>query len=186
MRKIFLIALAATLAVAFVDPALAAKKKKGRKGPKVSPEVQFQQALNRLDPQTRLEQICDREAMKRIKEDKKLPVDRAQGQASAEPKTDGQDRRAQAHRHRRSLSQQGRVVRTDVHLPGVSGPYEGVVLRVPDRRGDPESQVGGLRTVELKTPGRAGPRCEGARDRRAVVLPAARRRGDRMKRCRRF
>ena len=97
MRKFFLIALtcllACAVALAFADPALAAKKKKGgkggRKGPRVNPEVAFQQALNRLDPQTRLEQVCDREAMKRIKEDKKLPVDRALGQASSEPKTEG-------------------------------------------------------------------------------------------------
>ena len=90
MRKIFLIALACALAAAFADPAFAAKKKKGtRKGPRVSTEAQFQQALNRLDPQTRLEQVCDREAMKRIKDEKKLPVDRAQGAASADAKTDG-------------------------------------------------------------------------------------------------
>lgn len=89
MRKIFLIVLVCALAAAFADPALAAKKKKARKGPRISPEVQFQQALTRLDPQTRLEQICDREAMRRIKQETKLPVDRAQGQASAEPKTEG-------------------------------------------------------------------------------------------------
>jgi hypothetical protein len=105
MRKIFLTALACALALAFVDPAAAATKKKGdpavasatkkkgkgkgRKGPRIPPESQFQQALTRLDPQTRLEQICDREAMRRIKDEKKLPVDRAQGAASAEPKTEG-------------------------------------------------------------------------------------------------
>src|SRR6187455_148759 len=104
MRKIFLTGLACAVALAFVDPAAAAKKKgdpavasatkkkgkgKGRKGPRITPEAQFQQALTRLDPQTRLEQICDREAMRRIKDEKKLPVDRAQGAASAEPKTEG-------------------------------------------------------------------------------------------------
>ena len=103
MRKIFLTALACALALAFVAPAAAAKKKadpaatasktkkkKGaRKGPRIPPEAQFQQALTRLDPQTRLEQVCDREAMRRIKDEKKLPVDRAQGAASAEPKTEG-------------------------------------------------------------------------------------------------
>ena len=103
MRKIFLTALACAVALAFADPAEAAKKKadpaatasktkkkKGaRKGPRIPPETQFQQALTRLDPQTRLEQICDREAMRRIKDEKKLPVDRAQGAASAEPKTEG-------------------------------------------------------------------------------------------------
>ena len=101
MRKIFLSALACALALAFADPAAAAKKKAdpaaaatkkkkgGRKGPRIPPEAQFQQALTRLDPQTRLEQICDREAMRRIKEEKKLPVDRAQGAASADAKTDG-------------------------------------------------------------------------------------------------
>ena len=50
-------------------------------------QLEFQ--LKRLDPQTRLEQVCDREAMRRIKDEKKLPVDRAQGAASAEPKTEG-------------------------------------------------------------------------------------------------
>jgi hypothetical protein len=103
MRKIFLTGLACALALAFVAPAAAAKKKadpaatasktkkkKGaRKGPRIPPEAQFQQALTRLDPQTRLEQVCDREAMRRIKDEKKLPVDRAQGAASAEPKTEG-------------------------------------------------------------------------------------------------
>ena len=48
MRKIFLIILACALAAAFVDPALAAKTKKARKAPRVSPEAHFQQALTRL------------------------------------------------------------------------------------------------------------------------------------------
>ena len=157
MRKIFLTALACALALAFVDPAAAAKKKAdpaaaatkkkkgGRKGPRIPPEAQFQQALTRLDPQTRLEQICDREAMRRIKDEKKLPVDRAQGAASA----DAKDRWAQADGDGRGLSNQGRLVRADVCLRGDGRPHEGPVVRVSDRRSDPESQVGGLRVVEL-------------------------------------
>jgi hypothetical protein len=49
----------------------------------------FRKALDRLDPQTRLEQICDLEAMNRIKRDQKYSPDRAQGAASADPKTEG-------------------------------------------------------------------------------------------------
>ena len=63
MRKILLTALACAVALAFVDPAEVAKKKgdpavapaakkkgkgKGRKGPRIPPESQFQQALTRL------------------------------------------------------------------------------------------------------------------------------------------
>jgi hypothetical protein len=85
MRKILLVALACALAA----PAPALAKPKARKvSAKVSAEAKFQTALGRLDPQTRLEQVCDLEVMKRIKQDKKFPVDRAQGAASAEPKTD--------------------------------------------------------------------------------------------------
>ena len=78
MRKILVVALACTL------EAQALAKPKARK---VSAEAKFQTALGRLDPQTRLEQVCDLEAMKRVKRDKKFPADRAQGAASAEPKT---------------------------------------------------------------------------------------------------
>lgn len=49
----------------------------------------FRKALDKLDPQTRLEQVCDIEAMSRIKKDQKYKPDRAQGAASAEPKTVG-------------------------------------------------------------------------------------------------
>ena len=83
MRKILVMA----LICAFAAPAMA--KSKVRKVSKVSSEAKFQNALGRLDPQTRLEQVCDLEAMKRIKQDTKVPVDRAQGAASAEPKTEG-------------------------------------------------------------------------------------------------
>ena len=84
MRKILVVALACS----FAAPAMAASKSKS-KARKVSAEAKFQTALGRLDPQTRLEQVCDLEAMKRIKREKKFPADRAQGAASAEPKTDG-------------------------------------------------------------------------------------------------
>ena len=80
MRKILVVALACTLAA----PALAKSKVR-----KASAEAKFQTALGRLDPQTRLEQVCDLEAMKRLKQEKKFPADRAQGAASAEPKTEG-------------------------------------------------------------------------------------------------
>src|SRR5262245_61739714 len=81
-------ALSLALIVAFVTPSMAAKSKKSKVG-RVSSEAQFQKALDRLDPQTRLEQVCDLEAMKRIKQDKKFLPDRAQGSASTEPKTEG-------------------------------------------------------------------------------------------------
>jgi|SRR6187402_3759573 hypothetical protein len=84
MRKI----LAVALICCFAAPAMAAAKSKS-KARKVSSEARFQTALGRLDPQTRLEQVCDLEAIKRIKREKKLPADRAQGAASAEPKTEG-------------------------------------------------------------------------------------------------
>jgi hypothetical protein len=84
MRKF----LVAALICSFAAPAMAAAKSKS-KVRKVSSEAKFQTALGRLDPQTRLEQVCDLEAMKRIKREKKIPADRAQGAASAEPKTVG-------------------------------------------------------------------------------------------------
>jgi len=84
MRKI----LVAALICSFAAPAMAATKSKS-KVRKVSSEAKFQTALGRLDPQTRLEQVCDLEAIKRIKREKKVPADRAQGAASAEPKTEG-------------------------------------------------------------------------------------------------
>jgi hypothetical protein len=82
MRKILVMALACILAA----PAMAKSKSKVRKA---SAEAMFQTALGRLDPQTRLEQVCDLEAMKRLKQEKKFPADRAHGAASAEPKTEG-------------------------------------------------------------------------------------------------
>jgi hypothetical protein len=80
MRKILVVALACTLAT----PAMAKSKVR-----KASAEAKFQTALGRLDPHTRLEQVCDLEAMKRLKQEKKFPADRAQGAASAEPKAEG-------------------------------------------------------------------------------------------------
>src|SRR5882757_328008 len=91
MRTILVVALACT----FAAPAPAMAKSKSGKVAKVSKisrasaDAKFQTALGRLDPQTRLEQVCDLEAMKRLKQEKKLPADRAQGAASAEPKTQG-------------------------------------------------------------------------------------------------
>jgi hypothetical protein len=78
MRKILLIILACALA----SPSMA---KKGRKVPTAA---KFQSSLSRLDPQTRLEQVCDLEAMKRIRQEKKVIVDRARGSASADAKTE--------------------------------------------------------------------------------------------------
>ena len=88
MRTILVVALACIVAA----PAPAAAKSKARKTSKiskVSADAKFQSALGRLDPQTRLEQVCDLEAMKRLKQEQKLPADRAQGAASADPKTEG-------------------------------------------------------------------------------------------------
>jgi hypothetical protein len=85
--------LALTLVVALTGSSIAADAKTKRtKTAAVSKAVageKFRKALDRLDPQTRLEQICDLEAMNRIKKDQKYAPDRAQGAASADPKTDG-------------------------------------------------------------------------------------------------
>jgi hypothetical protein len=85
--------LALTLAVAVAGPSISAHAKTKRvKQAAISKAAQgekFRQALDRLDPQTRLEQVCDLEAMKRIKKDQKYSPDRAQGAASADPKTEG-------------------------------------------------------------------------------------------------
>jgi len=42
-------------------------------------------SLLRLEPATRLEQVCDIEAMKQIKRDLRLPVDRAKSDVSEPP-----------------------------------------------------------------------------------------------------
>ena len=86
--------LALTLVVAIAASPIAAdaKTKKGGKRVAVSQAAageKFRKALDRLDPQTRLEQVCDLEAMNRLKKDPKYKPDRAQGAASAEPKTEG-------------------------------------------------------------------------------------------------
>ena len=87
--------LASTLIVAVAGTSIAADAKTKTKRIKtaaVSKAVaseKFRKALDRLDPQTRLEQVCDLEAMNRIKKDQKYSPDRAQGAASADPKTDG-------------------------------------------------------------------------------------------------
>ena len=91
--KIVALALVASIAA---SPIAADAKTKGKARAKVSKTVskaaageRFRRALDRLDPQTRLEQICDLEAINRIKKDKQYSPDRAQGAASAEPKTEG-------------------------------------------------------------------------------------------------
>lgn len=45
----------------------------------------FSKSLLKLEPATRLEQVCDIEAMKQIKRDLKLPVDRAKSDVSETP-----------------------------------------------------------------------------------------------------
>mgnify|MGYP002651049220 FL=1 len=85
--------LAVTIIVAIAAPATAAnaktKRTKTAAVSKAAAGEKFRKALDRLDPQTRLEQICDLEAMTRIKKDQKYSPDRAQGAASADPKTEG-------------------------------------------------------------------------------------------------
>jgi Domain of Unknown Function (DUF930) len=86
--------LALTLVVAIAAPSVAAEAKTKARGKKVAISQaaageKFRKALDRLDPQTRLEQVCDLEAMNRLKKDPKYKPDRAQGAASAEPKTEG-------------------------------------------------------------------------------------------------
>jgi hypothetical protein len=87
-------ALALTLVVAIAVPSTAAQAKTKTRGKQVAVSQaaageKFRKALDRLDPQTRLEQVCDLEAMNRIKKDQKYKPDRAQGAASAEPRTEG-------------------------------------------------------------------------------------------------
>jgi hypothetical protein len=84
---------ALTLIVAIASPSMpaSAKTKRTRHAAisKAAEGEKFRKALDRLDPQTRLEQVCDLEAMNRIKKDRKYAPDRAQGAASAEPKIEG-------------------------------------------------------------------------------------------------
>jgi hypothetical protein len=88
-------ALALTLIVAIAAPSITARAKTKARGKRVAAVSEavagekFRKALDRLDPQTRLEQVCDLEAMNRIKKDQKYKPDRAQGAASADPKTEG-------------------------------------------------------------------------------------------------
>lgn len=68
----------AMLAAAIPAAALAANSKR------------LEQQLRKLDPQTRLEQICDIEAMRRIKRDPNpFKPDRAVLAATADPQTEG-------------------------------------------------------------------------------------------------
>ncbi len=52
--------------------------------------ARFTEGLKKLDPETRLEQVCDYEAMRRIgREAKEYKPDRSQANAVSEPKHDG-------------------------------------------------------------------------------------------------
>ena len=71
----------AVLLVAIVATPAAAVDKKAAK---------FAEGLKKLDPETRLEQVCDYEAMRRIgREAKEFRPDRSQSNAVTEPKHDG-------------------------------------------------------------------------------------------------
>ncbi len=87
------VALAIVAAIAMpsadADAKAKARSKVSKTVSKAAAAERFRKALDRLDPQTRLEQICDLEAVNRIKQDKQYSPDRAQGAASAEPKTEG-------------------------------------------------------------------------------------------------
>ena len=48
-------------------------------------QAQSAKSLLKLEPETRLEQICDIEAMKQIKKDMRVPVDRAKSNVSETP-----------------------------------------------------------------------------------------------------
>ncbi|AMN42090.1 DUF930 domain-containing protein [Rhodoplanes sp. Z2-YC6860] len=87
--KILALALIVALAGSSIAADAKTKRTKTAAVSKAGVNEKFRKALDRLDPQTRLEQICDLEAMNRIKKDQKFSPDRAQGAASADPKTDG-------------------------------------------------------------------------------------------------
>jgi hypothetical protein len=91
MRVWKLFGLALIVAIATPSVPASAKTKRTRHAAisKAAEGEKFRKALDRLDPQTRLEQVCDLEAMNRIKKDRKYAPDRAQGAATAEPKTEG-------------------------------------------------------------------------------------------------
>lgn len=86
--KPFALSLIVAIAAPSVDAGAKTKRKKTAAISQAAAGEKFRKALDRLDPQTRLEQICDLEAMNRIKKDRKYSPDRAQGAASAEPKTE--------------------------------------------------------------------------------------------------
>jgi hypothetical protein len=52
-------------------------------------QADIQSSLSRLDPQTRLEQVCDLEIMSRIKRTGRYLPDRAKSYVTSEPKTAG-------------------------------------------------------------------------------------------------
>jgi hypothetical protein len=88
--KVFALTLIVAIAAPSIDANAKTKKRSKSAGiSQAAASEKFRKALDRLDPQTRLEQVCDLEAMNRIKKDQKYKPDRAQGAASAEPKTEG-------------------------------------------------------------------------------------------------
>ena len=52
-------------------------------------QADFKSTLSRLDPQTRLEQVCDLEVMRRIRRTGRYLPDRAKSYVISEPKTSG-------------------------------------------------------------------------------------------------
>ena len=55
----------------------------------MSAQADFRSSLIKLDPQTRLEQVCDLEAMHKIAKDGKFKPDRAKSYVSHAPKLSG-------------------------------------------------------------------------------------------------
>jgi hypothetical protein len=57
--------------------------------PAYAADASYLRSLARLDPQTRLEQVCDVAAMDRIRRDTQFSPDRAKSSITREPTTDG-------------------------------------------------------------------------------------------------
>jgi hypothetical protein len=90
-------------------------------------QKRLESILKRMDPATRLEQVCDVEAMKRINRDhRRFKIDRSVVSALAEPKGKGRH----ADRQGRCVPLQGQVVSVFFHLPGSAGPSSRTLLRI--------------------------------------------------------
>jgi hypothetical protein len=89
--------------------------------------------FEKLDPQTRLEQRCDTEAMWKISADQtSFKPDKVIAYTFADPIVEADNQGARC-----SVSEQGRVVQAEIQMQHRTGPYRGAVIQLQDRRPDP-------------------------------------------------